>query len=368
MTPKRALVIDQANTFTIQLVRDLAAHGYHVAVFAEPGAPALRSRACHERLPSPPWHARDEFRRRLLDTVEHGRFDAIFLCSEPILEGLLPHIGTAPGWRALPITAPSALKLTFSKNDMLALAHDVSVPAPRTIVPVSEDDVTKLGKELGFPILVKGERGSASQHVRLVHRPQDLLPTYREIVGREQRFSGRPALQEFVPGPVYSIGGLFDKGRPLRVLAHRRLLTFPREGGRTVKGVTDRPDRLLDNAFALFAALEYTGFGHMDFMHDQRDGEFRFLEINPRVWGSIGQARLAGVDLYTPYAALARGELVAADLRFREGVVYHHLSREMKFIRRHPGRIWSFLRDCLDPRVRSDFAWLDPAPHFAALT
>jgi len=41
---------------------------------------------------------------------------------------------------------------------------------------------------------------------------------------------------------------------------------------------------------------------------------------------------------------------------------------EMKFIRRHPGRIWSFLRDCLDPRVRSDFAWLDPAPHFAALT
>ncbi|MBI2207480.1 MAG: ATP-grasp domain-containing protein [Candidatus Rokubacteria bacterium] len=363
MTPKRALVIDQANTFTIQLVRDLAAHGYRVAVFAEPGAPALRSRACHERVPSPPWHAQDEFRRRLFDTVGQGRYQAIFLCSEPILETLLPYLERARGWDAMPITAPSSLKLSFSKNQMLALADAMSVPAPRTIVPVSEEDVAKIGRELGFPIVVKGEKGSASQHVRLVHRPEDLVPTYREIAGRERRSAGRPAIQEFVPGPVYSIGGLFDNGRPLRVLAHRRLLTFPREGGRTVKGVTERPAKLLENAFALFAALDYTGLGHMDFMHDQRDGQFRFLEINPRVWGSIGLARLAGVDLYTPYAALARGELVASDLRFREGVVFHHLSREMKFIRRHPARLWSFLRDCLDPRVRSDFEWLDPAPH-----
>lgn len=364
MAHKQALVIDQANTFTIQLVRDLAVHGYHVAVFAEPGAPALRSRACHERLASPPWHAREEFRRRLFDVVEQRRFEAIFLCSEPILEILLPHLRAARGWDAMPVTAVDSLRLTFSKNDMLALANDVGVPAPRTLLPVSEDDVVKIGRELGFPLVVKGEKGSASQHVRLVRRADDLLPTYREIVGRERQCAGQPTLQEFIPGPVYSIGGLFDNGRPLRVLAHRRLLTFPREGGRTVKGVTDRPAKLLENAFALFRALEYTGLGHMDFMHDRRDGEFRFLEINPRVWGSIGLARLAGVDLYTPYAALARGELVASDLRFRAGVIFHHLSREMKLIRRHPARLWSFLRDCLDPRVRSDFEWLDPAPHF----
>ena len=367
MSLQRALVIDQSNTFTLQLIRDLAASKWQVAVFAEPGAPALRSRACHERLPSPPWHAQDAFRRALLEVVERGCFDAIYLCSEPILEVMLPHLETAPGWRALPLTPPGFLKVTFSKNAMTALAQDVGVAVPRTIVPDSDADVPRIAAEIGLPLVVKGEKGAAAQHVRIVRREADVLPSYRDIAGRERGCAGRPAIQDYVPGPVYSIGGLFDRGRPLRVLAHRRLLTFPPEGGRTVKGVTERPPELLDSAFAIFAALNYTGLGHMDFLHDARDGRFRFLEINPRVWGSIGLARLAGVDLYEPYAALARGELVAPDLQLREGVMFHHLSREMKFIRRRPGRLWSFLRDCIDPRVHSDFAWDDPAPHFAGL-
>jgi predicted ATP-grasp superfamily ATP-dependent carboligase len=367
MSPPRALVIDQSNTFTIQLVRDLASQGFQVSVFAEPGAPALRSRACHERLPSPPWHAQDDFRRSLLDVVERRRFDAIYLCSEPILEIMLPHLEMATGWRALPLTPAAFLKVTFSKNEMTALAQEIGVPVPHTIVPEREDDVPRIAAELGLPLVVKGEKGNSAMHVRIVRREADVLPQYREILGREAGCAGRPALQEYVPGPVYSIGGLFDRGRPLRVLAHRRLLTFPPEGGRTVKGVTERPRELLDSAFALFAALNYTGLGHMDFLHDERDGRFRFLEINPRAWGSIGLARLAGVDLYTPYAALARGEMVAPDLTLREGVVFHHVSREMKFIRQRPSRLWSFLRDCLDPRVHSDFAWDDPVPHLSGL-
>ena len=277
---------------------------------------------------------------------------------------MLPHIEMAPGWEALPLTPPASLQRTFSKHAMTEFAQQIGVAVPHTIVPKNEDEVPHLAAELGLPLVVKGEKGNAAMHVRIVRRADELLPSYREIVARERGCGGRPALQEYVPGPVYSIGGLFDGGRALRVLAHRRLLTFPPEGGRTVKGITERPQELLDSAFAMFAALEYTGLGHMDFVHDARDGRFRFLEINPRVWGSIGLARLSGVDLYTPYAALARGQMVAPDLRLREGVMFHHFSRELKFIRQRPRRLWGFLRDCLDPRVHSDFAWDDPAPHF----
>jgi predicted ATP-grasp superfamily ATP-dependent carboligase len=363
MIPKRALVIDQNNTYTIQLVRDLAAVGHGVTVFAEPGAPALRSRDCHVRMPSPPWHAGEEFRRPLLDLVSRGRFDVIYICSEPILEILLPFIGIGRGWDGLLLPPPQFLKVTFSKNEALDLARAIGVPVPRTEVPANEDDVVRIGAEIGFPLLVKGEKGSAARHLAIVQRAEDLLPRYREIVGLESGCHGRPALQEWIEGPVYSIGGLFDDGRPVRVLAQRRILTFPPEAGRTVKGVTERPRQLLESAFALFAELRYTGLGHMDFMYDTREDRFRFLEINPRVWGSIGLGRLAGVDFFTPYAALARGELVASDLRFREGVMFHHMTREMKLIRRRPSRVWSFLRDCLDPRVHSDFDWSDPAPH-----
>jgi len=258
------------------------------------------------------------------------------------------------------------LKLAFSKNDALATAAAAGVPVPRTVVPAHGDDVAALGETLGFPLVVKGEKGGAAQHVRIVRRPVELLSRYREIVHRERKYCGRPALQEFIAGPTYSVGGLFDRGRPLRVLAHRRLLTYPPDGGHTVKGVTERPAALLESAFAVFAAFEYTGLGHTDFIRDDRDGTFRFLEINPRVWGSIGLGRLAGVDFYTPYHALACGRPVTPDLGHREGVVYRHLSRDLRLLRLRPGRIFGFLRDTLNPKVRSDFSWLDPRPALPA--
>src|SRR5207245_8603316 len=109
----------------------------------------------------------------------------------------------------------------------------------------------------------------------------------------------------------------------LRVCAHRKLLTFPPGGGWTVKGITERPPRLLEEAFKVFAAFDYTGLGHVEFIRDLRDSRFKFLELNPRVWGSIGIVEHAGVELYKPYQTLADGRPVKVDLRFQEGRVYH---------------------------------------------
>jgi len=361
----KALILDRrAAVLAIQVCRSLAKRGHIVDIFGEPGSPAFHSRFCNGRLLSPRWDGKDRVVEALQNIVEHGAYDAIYLCSEDILEIIIPLLGYS-SWRALPISAPSFLGLMMSKNRVLDLAQRSGVSVPATVVPTSEDQLDVFAREIGIPLVIKGEKGESGRNVRIVRSLTNVRAAYRDVCAREASYGGRPALQEFVRGTAYSVGGLFQNGRPLRICAHRKILTYPPQGGWTVKGVTERPPNLLEEASKVFAALEYTGLGHVEFVRDELSGEFKFLELNPRVWGSIGIAKHAGVDLFSPYQRLAKGIPVAPDLSYRVGVKYHRFSGEARFILRRPQRIIGFAMDALNRNVHSDFDWLDLGPHFS---
>lgn len=359
--PPRALVIDQRALFPLELCRGLARLGHTVDVFAEGVSPVFRSRYCHRALASPAWYA-SGFRERLDGVVSAGGYDAIYVCSEAILEIVAPVLH-GPGWRALPCPRGAALDLVLSKNTALECARAAGVAVPVQVIPKDEADVVTLGREIGFPLVIKGEKGELARNVRFVYTEAELLPYYREVRDAERGYGGEPALQQFLPGETYLVGGLFRDGEALRLSAHRKAIMYPPQGGATALAVTVRPRALIDTALAVVAAFRYTGLANLDFVHDPRDGRYKFIEINPRVWASIGLAQHAGVDLYTPYRALVRGERVVPDLRFREGVRYHRLTSELRTLRATRRGALRFLRDCVDPRVASDFDLSDLRPH-----
>jgi predicted ATP-grasp superfamily ATP-dependent carboligase len=341
--------------------------GWQVDVFAATSSPAFLSRACHRAILSPPVTTPHTLLEALSAAIERGRYDIVVLCSEAILELLVTH-GHSSRWKALPLSDPAALRTTLSKNAMIRLAESVGVAVPRSIVPQTSKDIISAANQLGLPLVIKGEKGEATRNVRIVWRAKGLSQAYDEIAAAERGYDGRPALQEFIPGSQYSIGGLFDKGRPLRWFAYRKIINYPRSGGLSAKAVSEQPPGLLKAAFAIFDALSYSGLGMTQFILDSRDGRFKFIEINPRVWGSIGFGQYVGVDLYTPYGDLAEGKSVRSDLNYRLGVKYHRFSVEMRVLFERPWHLPRFLKDCLDPRVHSDFDWRDVKPHLAPLS
>lgn len=363
----RALVLDRkAGTIALQLCRALARLNYRAEVFGEAESPAFRSRYCSRALVAPPWRP-DRVAAALRRIIRQDRYDVIYICSEEILE--IAHLLlSATELAGLPLPERWAVEILLSKNQTVQHVKRAGTALPNTILPNGENEVERASFELGVPLLVKGERGDSGRNVELVTRPEDVLPAYRRIAQREHSYRGRPALQQMIRGQAYSVGGLFCEGRALRICAHRKLLTYPPSGGFTVKGVTSRPKGLLDEAIRVFDALGYTGLGHVEFIQDIRDGRYKFIELNPRVWGSISVAEHAGVDLFTPYNALAQGESVAPDLTYREGVTYHRFSGEVRLLLRQPSRLPGFLRDAFDPRVRSDFTWSDARPHLSSFT
>jgi predicted ATP-grasp superfamily ATP-dependent carboligase len=294
-----------------------------------------------------------------------GNYNAIFLGSEEILEIVLPYLNDQfPSGLLLP--EPWAIKILLSKYSTLRLAQEAGVDVPRTLIPFDESELPAMARELGLPIVVKGERGEGRKNVRVATKVAGLLDAYREIRSRERSYCGRPFLQEFIAGAAFSVGGLFHRGRALRICAHRKLLTYPPSGGLTVKGRTERHTGLLESAFRIFKALEYTGLAHVEFIQDRRDGKFRLIEINPRVWGSIGIARHAGVDFYKPYQDLVNGLPVEPDLRYREGIEYHRLSAGIRLVFKRPLHLCALIPDLLTRRVFSDFELYDSGPKLFA--
>ena len=364
----KVLIVDKVAVIGTEICRAVAAQGCRADVFAEKSSPAFRSRFCHRRIVSPPFEDAASFRDALDATASNDSYDAIHVCHEEILARVRPLLEQSH-WRGLLTPPPDRLKTALSKHAATALASRLGIATPRTIVPDDDDHSTSLAREFSLPLVVKGDTGESGENVRIVWDREQVAAKYRGVAANETRRGSRPALQEFVRGPAYSVGGLFFKGEPLRVVAHRKLIRYPYPfGGNTVKGVTERDRDLLRDVFKIFAALEYSGIGHIEFIRDSRDGRFKFLEINPRPWGVIGVAQWAGVDLFTAYRQLVAGIPVAADLRYREGVLFHRIVREIRLTRQRPARMFGFIRDLLDSRVRSDFMWSDPLPHLPSRT
>jgi biotin carboxylase len=356
------LIVDRRAVLGTDVCRRLKALSWSVDIFCEPGSPALRSRYLDNRILAPSFDRTDQYFDLLETLLRELDYDALFLCSEEVLEAMASRL-SAPEYSIFLAPPVPTIKVLSSKISSLAFATEQDLLVPRTLMPRDGRDLAEMAALLGYPLVIKGEKGEGSENVRVVREDEELTAKYRAVLESERPYNGRPILQEFIPGVQYSVGGLYKDGIPLRVCAYRKVVTYPRNGGLTAKAVTERPPRLLEDAFRMFRGLQYNGLGQIQFIRDERDGLFKFMEVNPRIWASIGLAAHAGVDLFTPYLELVQGCRVVPDMNFIEGVQYQRLTVQLRIVLNRPLYMLSFIRDCLNPYVCSDIDLTDLGPH-----
>jgi D-aspartate ligase len=135
-------------------------------------------------------------------------------------------------------------------------------------------------------------------------------------------------IQELIPGRaenLFSYVGFFKDGIPVAGMAARRPRQHPMEFGRSSTFVeTVNIPELETMATQLLQGIDYTGLAEVEFMYDQKDARFEFLEVNPRIWGWHTIAIRAGLDLpYMAYADAIGQEVNGGEIR--EGVKWVRL-------------------------------------------
>ena len=300
------LLLDEAFMSGAYTALALRSAGCRVSVLSAAGG---RGRApCDWRLAP---RVGDPALARVIEAELAGRrYDVVYPVTEP-LQQLLAGRGI-PYFPSFDAAQRSALG---DKRRMSALVAHHGGRVPLEHSARHDDDIRTGAARLGLPLVVKGSAGRGGAGMAIVTSIAAAIRAARAIRAR----GVIPFLQTYVDGPTYLAGGLFDRGEPLRFYAARKTVQFPRRTGPAAELVSFSDPAFAAAALAAFRASRMTGIASVDFVRD-RDGNFHFLELNPRPWGSIRAAADAGVELFAPLVDLWLGARVRPSLGFKPGV------------------------------------------------
>ncbi len=179
-----------------------------------------------------------------------------------------------------------------NKHFQLSEAERLGVPIPRTVTEPTDD--------LGFPVLVKPSDPTVFR--REFRRQAFRCETREELddawsVARPYA----PLVQEFIPGgddQLYTLGSyLALDGEALGLFCGRKLLQTTDGVGTCRVGEAVWIERVVELGLEMLRGVRFHGLSQVEFKRDPRDGEFKLMEVNPRLWQWHGLATACGVDL-----------------------------------------------------------------------
>ena len=200
-------------------------------------------------------------------------------------------------------------------------AKETVAAAGLPLVPGSDgaatlDDARALGREVGFPLLLKASAGGGGRGMRLVADPDRLEAAYRT--------ASAEALAAFSDGSLYveralvgarhvEIQVLGDGEGEVLTLGERDCSIQRRhqklvEEGPSPAVSDDLRAEMEDAARRATEALRYRGAGTIEFLLDE-DGRFYFIEMNTRLQVEHPVTELVtGIDLAQSQLRIAAGE------------------------------------------------------------
>lgn len=263
---------------------------------------------------------------------------------------------TVPPWEVY--------RWAYDKRLTYQLAAELGIDYPPTWYPCGREDLAAL--ECTFPVILKPASKPALN--RFTHAKAWLAGSRSELLARYEEATTLvpPELimvQALVPGggeTQLSYAALCLDGSVRASIIARRLRQYPIDFGRSSTYVEsiDQPE-IEAAGRRLLQALRFSGLIEIEFKRDPRDGRYKLLEMNPRVWGWHTLGRLAGVDFpYLQWRA-AHG-LPVPELRARAGARWIHLVLDIPAVYRElrAGRLTlrAYLRSLRPPLERAIIA------------
>jgi D-aspartate ligase len=186
-----------------------------------------------------------------------------------------------------PQLSPQLVRSLTSKKEMYSLAKKHAIPTPEAYFPQSEDDLEKFLEYAEFPIMLKSVYGNVLEFRRLkkvVATREELLDLYHRC---EDPSSPNLMLQEYIPGgddTVWMFNGYFnEKSECLFGITGRKIRQIPPHAGISSLAICSRNDRISELTTQLMQSTGYRGILDIGYRYDRRDGEYKVLDINPRI-------------------------------------------------------------------------------------
>lgn len=180
-----------------------------------------------------------------------------------------------------------------SKQGMYELCMLHGVPTPATVFPQSMADVEAFIQTGRFPVMLKGIDTQALQRhsgirMLVIETPDQLRKEYARL---ETPLQPNLMIQEVInggPETLWMFNGYFDAVSHCRFgLTGKKLRQYPAYVGATSLGVCVANHELADQTKRFMSSVGYQGILDIDYKYDVLSGEYKLLDVNPRIGSSF---------------------------------------------------------------------------------
>ncbi len=170
---------------------------------------------------------------------------------------------------------------------------------PRSQPASSLAEAERTAEELGYPLMLKGQYYDA----RLVHDDKELARAFEGIV----QVWGLPVvLQERIQGSEFDVLGVGDgRGGVTALCAVRKMILSSK--GKGISSIVLHEPRLTAITSRVINRLKWRGPFELELMQDERDDEFRIIEMNPRFPAWVDFPAALGLNFPAQIIALLTG-------------------------------------------------------------
>lgn len=356
----RVLITDGTHRNTLAILRSISPE---MQAEVTSGISATRtlcsySKHSHGTVRVPSINDREAYGRRLLEILAPGSYDYFLpvglgscLAASWFKDELSARAHCLlPDWRSM--------EIAYNKDRTMAMADEAGVPIPRTVDILEVGDLQKVEE---YPIVLK----SSEQHS--VHYCRSLEEARLQYLSSFSGSGTRIIAQELITGYGCGFYGVFHRGRLMDFYLHKRLREFPITGGASAAAESYRSEKLFELGKRLGEALRWDGPIMFEFKHDRRTGDYKLMEANPKLWGSLDLTLSAGVDVPRLIFGIADGSVVDPiasryeeahyrDVRFR-----WPFPDQFKVLCARPG--WRSVRELLFCKGLTNIDLNDPLPN-----
>ena len=193
----------------------------------------------------------------------------------------------------IPELRPALVHGLSDKKQMYFLAKKYSIPTPETVFPKSKTDVLEFLDRAAFPVMLKGIDGMrlwkrTGRKMFIVWDARELLERYD--AAEDPEFPNL-MIQEYIPGgddTVWMFNGYFNRNSDcLLGVTGKKIRQCPIHTGATSLGICLENEVVQQTTKTFMKRIGYQGILDIGYRYDARDGQFKVLDVNPRIGASF---------------------------------------------------------------------------------
>ena len=249
-----------------------------------------------ENLVVPDMDNRDRFVQRLVEIA--GRYPGkkllLMACGDWYVRMIVENRAELEKYYVIPYIGEELLNRLVLKDSFYRICDEVGVPYPKTFVYDCRDP-QPLKFDFSYPVIAKPASSAAYHYAKFEGKKKVFrMKTEEELSAmldklRASGYDYKFLIQDTIPGLDYNMRILTcycDRHGKVRFFSSGHVLLEDNAAmgvGNPVAIINDVNPEIMENARRLLEHVGYTGFANFDIKYDQRDGSFRFFEINTRL-------------------------------------------------------------------------------------